>query len=503
MQYETELSPVDYTSEVCTVFSFYMFTSILLVQFSFQNNEIKQELFRIKLPFTTKLLITFMILFSSLFYTCSSKAENWNCYTLACPFFTVFDDISQSDFQMLWNDGASIPEKISSLVITRTTLDDLESKLGPMNKIHRIVRAIPDQLPDKTCAIIPTAELTPLMKQISLDHSLAPWDADFTPEDSLLTISTSKVPNFTREKATTLLMTGTTALARATAYKMMINGIDYPAEDILTVFQSSDLRHISNEASFWEYCPLPDFYNESLQLCSQKDYWKLFSRLGVQIIELTGNHLRDYDWKPFRATLDTLTEKGFMWFGGGYNEESAKEPLFIEHNGNRFAFVGCNVPGPEHVFATETLPGVSRCDFDALEQTIRELTEEGNIVIAGIQHYERYSRVPHPQQVIDFHRLSEAGAIVVSGSQAHYAQAIQPFTDRIIHYGLGNLFFDQMDNPIKGTTQELLDRHVFYDGKLLQTELITAKLTDYSRPQIMTNDERIRFLTEIFAVQVN
>ena len=69
-----------------------------------------------------------------------------------------------------------------------------------------------------------------------------------------------------------------------------------------------------------------------------------------------------------------------------------------------------------------------------------------------------------------------------------------------IHYGLGNLFFDQMGNsPWYPTRREFLDRHVFYDGRYIGTELLTALLEDYSRPRPMTLQEREAFLAEYFS----
>jgi poly-gamma-glutamate capsule biosynthesis protein CapA/YwtB (metallophosphatase superfamily) len=65
-----------------------------------------------------------------------------------------------------------------------------------------------------------------------------------------------------------------------------------------------------------------------------------------------------------------------------------------------------------------------------------------------------------------------------------------------IHYGLGNLFFDQM---FRGELRmEFIDRHIFYDGRYLGTELLTYELEDYSRPRPMTPAERRGFLSYIF-----
>ena len=128
----------------------------------------------------------------------------------------------------------------------------------------------------------------------------------------------------------------------------------------------------------------------------------------------------------------------------------------------------------------------------------------GDVVIASIQHYEYYSPEARPLQMKDFRRLAQAGADVVSGSQAHYSQEMEFDQGVFIHYGLGNLFFDQMGydytdgTRTTNTRREFLDRHVFYSGKLISSELLTAMLEDYSKPRPMTPDERAAFLSEYF-----
>ncbi|MDP3184887.1 MAG: CapA family protein, partial [Anaerolineales bacterium] len=87
----------------------------------------------------------------------------------------------------------------------------------------------------------------------------------------------------------------------------------------------------------------------------------------------------------------------------------------------------------------------------------------------------------------------------VNGSQAHLPQAMEFYDGAFIHYGLGNLFFDQMDIPVAGTRREFIDRQIFYAGKYISTELLTAMLEDYARPRPMTASERTQFLQDIFS----
>jgi poly-gamma-glutamate synthesis protein (capsule biosynthesis protein) len=71
------------------------------------------------------------------------------------------------------------------------------------------------------------------------------------------------------------------------------------------------------------------------------------------------------------------------------------------------------------------------------------------------------------------------------------------FDNRFIHYGLGNLFFDQM---AAWQRPQFIDRHVFYDGRYIHTELITTMLEDSARPRLMNDEERQSLLLRIFEV---
>ncbi|HUM28123.1 MAG TPA: hypothetical protein PKN81_17920, partial [Anaerolineales bacterium] len=94
--------------------------------------------------------------------------------------------------------------------------------------------------------------------------------------------------------------------------------------------------------------------------------------------------------------------------------------------------------------------------------------------------------------------------VIVSGSQAHFPHVMEFHGDSFIHYGLGNMFFDQMTynlpsgEVIDETRREFHDRHVFYDGRYLGVELLTSILEDYARPRPMTAAERLQFLSDYF-----
>ncbi len=364
-------------------------------------------------------------------------------------------------------------------------------------------------------AIVPFEELEPRWKVLTIDGQ-SPIRKNFDLSSyplvvNLILQSQSEAepailglppPNYDPSKLTTVVMTGVTALVRATALTMEIKGTTYPGERIREVMRDADIAHVSNEIPFFTGCTYPKGNQVALVFCSDPKYIDLLTDIGADVIELTGNHFADRGSAGMRETIEIYKEKGLPYFGGGLDLQDSLEPALFEVNGNRIAFIGCNKPDVGRFpTATEFHPGAAPCDFRYLTQKINSLKAQGYVVISTFQWNESYDSRPSPQQMDDFRLMADSGASIVSGSQAHYAQMMEFYGDTFIHYGLGNLFFDQMgdqDWMPRGIRREFLDRYVIYNGKLISVELITAMLEDYARPRLMTEHERAGFLQDYF-----
>jgi poly-gamma-glutamate synthesis protein (capsule biosynthesis protein) len=300
-------------------------------------------------------------------------------------------------------------------------------------------------------------------------------------------------------------MSGTSALVREIAYQMEVDGIDYPGRDIGDWLRQADILHVSNETSFDPSCPPPNPL-ENRFYCSDPKYIGLFDKVGVDVVELTGNHILDNGTRSMLYTLDLYHDHHMAYFGGGANLTEARQPLLIENHGNKIAFVGCNAGEPPEPLAENNLPGANPCDWKQLTAQIKQLRGDGYLPIVTFQYKEGYSPIVMPWQSFDFHRAAAAGAVIVSGSQSHVPLQMEFYDGTFIHYGLGNLFFGQMANQPPGPglplqpaeRYEFLDRHVFYGGRYVGTELLTAMLEDYARPRPMTADERAAVLQAYF-----
>jgi poly-gamma-glutamate synthesis protein (capsule biosynthesis protein) len=296
---------------------------------------------------------------------------------------------------------------------------------------------------------------------------------------------------------TIVAMTGVTALVRATAYEMEKHGITYADQDIREELLSADITHISNEVPFAEDCPYPNPVQEEIRFCSRDAYIQLLEDVGTDVVELTGDHFQDWGTDAIFHTLDMYRQRGWLTYGGGANLAEGRKALLIENHGNRIAFIGCNAKGGSFAQADETHPGAAVCDMDWMAGEISRLKQEGYLVIATFQHREYYTYLAQPDQQQDFRQMAEAGAVVVSGSQAHQPQGMEFVNGSFIHYGLGNLFFDQY-GLCEACRQGLIDKHVFYDGRYISTELLPIEFVDYARARPMTPEEAKDLLQTLF-----
>ena len=361
-------------------------------------------------------------------------------------------------------------------------------------------------------ALVPFEQLEPRWKVLRVD-GLSPYDPaldlDAYPLAAPITLSAraqSPIPqpgvrlpgsNYDRSKMTLLAMTGVTALARGTARLMNAKGVLYPARDIGAWLRASDLVHVSSEVSFNPDCPPAKAALEEALFCSPPDYIQLLDQVHAGIIELTGNHNNDRGTNAYLYSLDLFRQHGMQIYGGGLDLTAARKPLLVENNGNRLAFLGCNMAGPTEAWATPNSPGAATCDVDALIAEVSSLRESGVLPIVTFQAFETQDYMPAPmQRPTDFLRVAEAGAVVVSGSQAHVAQGFKFSGGSLIHYGLGNLFFDQTTSPL--TSQAFIDRHVFYAGRYLGVDLYPILIEEQGKPRAMTAAEKKQFLETIF-----
>jgi poly-gamma-glutamate synthesis protein (capsule biosynthesis protein) len=445
-------------------------------------------------------------------------------YLAVAPFYTYTEDISAADLQACWESGQSDPPVFSSIITHTITANAFEHLWGPAN--DSCVEVLNDidltqrlWLEQDSIALIPFELVDPSYRILSVD-GIDPLSKTFDPVQYPLSLhfnyqiregfdlsldSYPKLTNYDPGKLTSVALTGVTALVRDTANIMELEGVTYPAGDIQEILRGADITHINNEVPFAKDCPPPESFQESLRFCSDDRYIELLEAVGSDIIELSGDHFGDWGPEAMLHTLDLYDQMGWVTYGGGANLTEGLAPVLLTHNNNQLAFIGCNGKGiDKYATASEENPGAAQCDFKWMTAEISRLTSEGYLVIATMQHEEVDSFGSIALQQYDFRRLAEAGAVIVSGSQSHHPQAIEYLNASFIHYGLGNLFFDQYFlanfNPKlhQNKDKSFIDLHYFYDRRYIGTRLIPLQFIDNARPRPMNPVEKAEFLDEFY-----
>ena len=440
-------------------------------------------------------------------------------FAVAVPFASVIDAIALEDLTLRWQGRQE-----GDVLITRADTTMLSAVMGP----SRARQVNPERLLDEleaapgAVAIVPFDELDPRLKTLTVD-GVNVLDNRFDPAAYPLAlgldISGDSAPllldalqgivepwtNRNPAALTTLVMTGVTAITRGTAAAIeRNNSLTYPADVISDTLSAADITHVSNEVPFLDDCVVNNTEN-NLTLCSHTDYWATLEAIGTDIVGLSGNHVNDFGREGARRSLQFYRDNDIPIYGSGLNAEEACRPLLWQHHGNTFAFVAALAFEPSWAWATEDEPGA--CYYyehrESLLALIEQLAAETDIVAVELQFEESYDAQPLPRQVTEFRALRAAGADIVTGVQSHVPQAIEPYGAPdpggagIIAYGLGNLFFDQMWSW--ATRTNLIARHTIYEGRLLNTEVLTTVLEDYAQPRWASEDERGEILRRIFA----
>ncbi|MCL4378851.1 MAG: CapA family protein [Actinobacteria bacterium] len=475
-----------------------------------------------------------------------SKSKNFIIFCAVTNFYNSCDNISIEEFKNYWDGSSSVIKALSEAVqggkqvsntgsdksssLTESSASDAESSTeetilyideetekiasavfgDPKNSNIKITEStkIKDSLENNpnSFAVIPFDELRKELKVLNIDGRSV-FDKDFSYENYPFSFSVNFSGNDSEkaeklkalfedafysnrnpDKIAVVNMTGVTAMVRGVANRMDTKGVLYPGEKIADILKNADITHISNEISFKENC---NAGQNGTTFCSKPQYIELLKSVGADLIELTGNHLNDYGSQYLESTLKTYESLGWKYFGGGANLAKSKMPALYEINGNKIAFLGFNQFGPSYDWATRASAGSAPPDNPYYINEIKRLKEQGYNVIFTFQYEESYSYFPLESQITDFRMMRDAGADIISGSQAHQPMGFEMTREGLICYGLGNLFFDQMQSS--ETRQGIIVKHVFYNGKHISTQFIPTIIDDYCQPRLMDEAEKAEF----------
>ena len=354
--------------------------------------------------------------------------------------------------------------------------------------------------------VIPLEELDNTKKLLSVDgeyyldtldkgayYNIISFDSEkFEDEIKPLVDATFNKKWPSRDSVLSFAQTGVTAMSRGMNRKLAeVGDATYFSAEIADFLKKFDITHTSNEASFSTMA-------SSENICSDPRFQGLLTDIGLDVVELTGNHNLDCGAEAARNTIDWYNEQNIKIVGGGKTATEAAEPLRLDGKENNITMLAYN-QSTGGATLDET-PGANQYTEENAVKEITAAKERGDTVIVDVQYYEcsayvsetedatcDYANSAAGDQVGFFRHLIDLGADVVVGTSAHQPQTFEQYGDGVIYYGLGNLFFDQAWWP--GTTRSLVLAHYFYDGKLLQTKIVPTVYDSNYVTQVMENPE--------------
>ncbi len=244
---------------------------------------------------------------------------------------------------------------------------------------------------------------------------------------------------------------------------------------VAAISQTADIAHLSIENVKLEGC------RQNLKkwrFCYEPHWQKAIDRLGTDVIELTGNHVRDFGSKRLSETIDWYNELKYPYYGGGRNLADALTPAVIEIRGLKIGFTGLNRLNSTRSGASKEKPGPLLRGNDNFLRSIKAAQNSSDVFFFTYQGGYEFSPFPWNDMVRYAHAAIDAGAIGAVGVHAHMPMGSEVYRGAFVSYGLGNFLFRHPPTTRprrKMTERALIMRVTLYHKQALQVRLIPVE----------------------------
>jgi poly-gamma-glutamate synthesis protein (capsule biosynthesis protein) len=190
---------------------------------------------------------------------------------------------------------------------------------------------------------------------------------------------------------------------------------------------------------------------------------------GIDIVSVANNHALDFGAAAFTDELSRLDAAGIRYAGGGIDATSAHQPVIVEANGLRVAFLGYVLPfSSKTSFHTRdweagpNRPGLAIGTPDAVAADVTAARALADVVVVIVHGGVEYSSRPIDKQRSFAAAALDAGAALVLGHHPHVLQGYIRREGSLVAFSLGNFIFARFDG--KANDSAILDVEVTADG---------------------------------------
>ena len=218
------------------------------------------------------------------------------------------------------------------------------------------------------------------------------------------------------------------------------------------IFEQSDLAIVNLENTLTEN--INRIQKNGSCLKAKPDMIHLHNFLGVNLVTLANNHVRDFGDQGVIDTLSLCKKHHIDTIGAGNNSQEARKIYYRCIKGRTLAVI--NVAENEFANASPNRAGANPLDLISLIADIRDAKSFAEHVLLIIHGGLEYVHYPSPQSVRVMRFLAEQGPTAIIRHHPHYVQGIEVWKGVPIFYSLGNFIFDTPDKTRSGWFEGIL-----------------------------------------------
>ena len=306
-----------------------------------------------------------------------------------------------------------------------------------------------------------------------------------------------------RPQSIEMVAAGDVMLARKVERLIASQGEGYPFARLGDSLKAADLLFANLESPLSERGrPLP---GKGICFRARPSMAAELARQGFDVLSIANNHALDYDIPAFEDTLRLLGEVGIRTVGGGGNITEARNPVIVEEQGIKIAFLAYTEmadiyfhPKYQRRFrATQDLPGVAPLVEADVKEDIAAVRDKVDVLVLSLHWGTEYSDRPSDEQRRLAREFIDAGADIILGHHPHVIQGVERYGSGIIAYSLGNFIFDQ--NQKLATKQGMLLRFKVSRGGVEKVTVLPVFISE-SQPVVACGEEGKPILERIRAL---
>ncbi len=223
--------------------------------------------------------------------------------------------------------------------------------------------------------------------------------------------------------------------------------IDTLFSDTLCLFENNDINFVNLEVAVTDCDSAINKVGPPLKCCDGAV--DVLSKVGVNYVGLSNNHIFDYGIKGAKDTLEKLGKAGITYTGFGDDYADSRKNLVISKNGQKISVIA--VCEHEYSYALDDRMGARPYDEYETMQDIRDAKAQSDRVIVLYHGGKEKCQYPSPRLLKLCRAMAKNGADVVLCQHSHCIGCYENFEGTHILYGQGNFHFvKELKDGVRG-----------------------------------------------------